>query len=108
MSAISTIQASAGRSSTDPRLNQLRQVAGQVVGSVFYGKLLQTMRDSTLKGEYGHGGRGEEIFQAQMDQILAEEAGQARGFDLAEAIYRRFEDQVSSLAARSAGQEFTA
>ena len=77
MTELGTTSVSSHQGSSAQRLNQLRDVAGEVVGSVFYGKLLQTLRDSSLKGQYGHGGRGEEIFQAQLDQVLAEEAGRA-------------------------------
>lgn len=107
MSAIVTENISAAGGQAGPRLKALRDVAGQVVGSVFYGQLLRNLRDSSLKGQYGHGGRGEEVFQAQMDQFLAEEAGQARGFDLAEAIYQRFANRVSASVHRPADQELT-
>ncbi|MBN1511175.1 MAG: hypothetical protein JXB13_04105 [Phycisphaerae bacterium] len=66
----------------------LRTVADQVVGSVFYGTLLRQLRASTLQGPYGHGGHGEQVFQAQLDQTLAEQAGQARTFDLSAALVR--------------------
>jgi Rod binding domain-containing protein len=74
---------------------ELRDVADRVVGSVFYNTLLQQMRSSTLKGEYGHGGRGEEVFQAQLDQVLADRSGQATSTSLSDAIVRRYERQVA-------------
>ena len=60
------------------------RLGAEVVGTVFYGTLLKTMRASNLKGQYGHGGRGEEVFQAQLDQTLADQAGQAASFNLAD------------------------
>ena len=68
---------------------ELREAVGSVVGTVFYGTLLKAMRNSVLKGEFGHGGRGEEVFQAQLDQMLVERVGQASGFSLHEALYKR-------------------
>lgn len=59
-------------------LDELRQVSTEVLGSVFYGTLMKTMRESTLKGPYGHGGRGEEIFAAQLDGLLAERMGKSQ------------------------------
>lgn len=59
-------------------LEELRQVSTEVLGSVFYGTLMKTMRESTLKGPYGHGGRGEEIFAAQLDGLLAERMGRSQ------------------------------
>ncbi len=79
----------------------LREAAGRVVGSVFYGTLLRQMRASGLKGEYGHGGRGEEVFQAQMDQIFAEEAGRAGRSNLVDAIVERLARQQSALDRRA-------
>jgi|GEM_PF-911694 len=59
----------------DPKLRELKEATDQVVGRVFLGTLLAQLRGSSLKGEYGHGGRGEEVFGAQLDGILAERAG---------------------------------
>ena len=80
--------------STVPRdLARLRKVTGEVVGSVFFGTLLKTMRESNLKGAYGHGGRGEEVFAAQLHGILAERMGGATERGLGDAIYRALEPQ---------------
>ncbi len=93
----SSVQPAALSARGERKLDQLRDSAAQVVGSVFYGTLLKNLRSSSLQGEIGHGGRGEEVFQAQLDQVLAERAGQARNFDLADVIVRRFERQVRVL-----------
>jgi Rod binding domain-containing protein len=87
--------ASAGKPDVrnDPRLKPLREVAGQVMGSVFFGTLLKTLRESPLKGTYGHGGQGEEIFQAQLHQVFAERAGAARNNGLTDALVSRLAPQ---------------
>jgi hypothetical protein len=82
------------------RLKVLREMAGKVVGEAFYGTLLRTMRNSKLKGEIGHGGRGEEVFQAQLHGIYAERMGMARRQPLVDAIYRTYAKQVEGLARR--------
>jgi hypothetical protein len=74
-------------------VGRLRETVGQVVGSVFYGTLLKTMRDSKLKGPYGHGGRGEEIFAAQLHGLLAERAGASTSRGLGDALLGRLERQ---------------
>lgn len=74
-------------------LEPLRQATGQVVGSVFYGTLLKTMRESKLKGPFGHGGRGEEVFAAQLHGLWAERMGEATDRGIAETLYRRLERQ---------------
>jgi hypothetical protein len=79
-------------------LQRLRDVTGRVAGSVFFGTMLRTMRESGLKGPYGHGGRGEEVFAAQLHEILAERIGGSMrgGFD--EVLYRTLERQQRLIA----------
>ena len=79
-------------------LVQLRSATGKVVGSLFYGTLLKRMRESEMKGAYGHGGRGEEIFSAQLHGILAERAGAATHNGLGEALYRSLEQQTRRIS----------
>jgi Rod binding domain-containing protein len=94
VSAVTLLGTDAVRTAADDRL---RDAADRLVGTVFYGTLLRQMRDSKLKGKYGHGGRGEEIFQAQLDQRFAEQAGQASSNALADAIYREFRTQAQAV-----------
>ncbi len=74
-------------------LQRLKEATGQVVGSVFFGTLLKSMRDSELKGQYGHGGRGEEVFAAQLHGMWAERMGEASKGGLTDLLYRRLEHQ---------------
>ena len=83
-------------------LSRLRETAAQVVGSVFYGTLLRTMRESDLKGPYGHGGRGEDVFAAQLDGILAERMGAATQGGLSEVLYHALERQQGLISAERA------
>ena len=88
-------------------LNKLRNATGKVVGMLFYGTLLKSMRESQTKGAYGHGGRGEEVFSAQLHGILAERAGAATHSGLGEALYRTLAEQTQRIAtaARLPAQE---
>jgi len=81
-------------------LDRLHKVTGQVIGSVFFGTLLRSMRDSKLKGPYGHGGRGEEVFAAQLDNIYAEQVGTSMRSGISETIYRRLEHQQALYSAQ--------
>ncbi|MCB9855637.1 MAG: rod-binding protein [Phycisphaerales bacterium] len=65
----------------------LRKIVGEFVGNVFYGTLLRQMDQSTIKGEYMHGGRGEEIFQSQLHMEYAKRLGRAPGDPIADRIY---------------------
>jgi hypothetical protein len=67
----------------------LREKVNEFVGLAFFGTLLQVSQDSALKAEYGHGGRGEEIFQSQLNLELAREAGRTGRLGIGEAIYER-------------------
>ncbi len=89
-------------SNVDRDLAALRKTSGQIVGSVFYGTLLKTMRQSVIKGEYGHGGRGEEVFANQLDAILAERMGTAGNSGLANVLYDRLERQQIGMSRASA------
>ncbi len=76
---------------------RLKEVTGQVLGSVFFGTLLRIMRETDLKGMYGHGGRGEEVFSAQLHGIFAERLGSTLRTPLSEAIHRSLEGQQQRL-----------
>ncbi len=71
------------------KLVELRHAAEQLVGITCFQTLLQSAHNSTLKGEIGHGGRGEEMFTAQLDVILAERAAESSRFGLVDEIYKR-------------------
>lgn len=66
---------------------QIREHVGEFVGSVFYGTLMQQMDQAAIKGKYGHGGRGEEIFRGQLDMELAQRMGRAPDDPIANRLY---------------------
>lgn len=104
MTGVEGIEISHGRSpQSRPQLAELKRSTRQVVGSVFYGTLLQTMRDSKLKGPFGHGGRGEEVFSAQLHNLLAEKMGQATNGGLADVLYESLRAQQERIAKVSSG-----
>ena len=51
---------------------ELRAAFDSFVGEVFFGQMLKAMRKAVGKPAYFHGGRAEEIFTQQLDQVLAE------------------------------------
>ncbi len=78
---------------THQDLDRLRETTGRIVGSIFFGTLLKTMRDSKLQGPFGHGGRGEEVFEAQLHGVLAERMGTRLQQSLGDALFRQLEKQ---------------
>lgn len=57
--------------------SETRQAFDQFVGQTFFSQLLGEMRKSVGKPAYMHGGRAEEVFQGQLDQMLAERMTEA-------------------------------
>ncbi len=74
-------------------LERLREATGQVVGNLFFGEMFKSMRENPFRGEYGHGGRGEEIFAAQLHGILAERIGTTVSGGLGDALYEALKPQ---------------
>jgi Rod binding domain-containing protein len=101
MSAVDVDSVTQRAGSTENDLARLRKAAGQVVGSVFYGTLLKTMRESELKGMYGHGGRGEEVFSAQLHGVWAEQMGTQTGGGLGEVLYRHLSKQQTLISGQA-------
>ena len=81
----------------------LRKSINEFVGLVFYGQLLKAMRNSPLKSDIGHGGRGEDIFAGQLDIELSQQVGRASGSGLSDAIYRRL--RRGAVATRAGADE---
>jgi Rod binding domain-containing protein len=77
---------------------ELRQQFTQFVGETFYGQMIKSMRSTVGKPAYFHGGRGEEVFQGQLDQQFAEHMTAATAEDFAEPM---FEQQFPHLAKKS-------
>ncbi len=50
---------------------ELRKAFDAFVGETLFGQLLHSMRQTVGKAAYFNGGRAEEIFQQQLDQVLA-------------------------------------
>lgn len=73
---------------------EVRAAFQKAMGDTFYRQLLKTMRDSTSKAAYMHGGQAEDIFQAQLDEILIERMSEANGGDFSD---RMFEQQFPHL-----------
>ncbi len=69
---------------------ELREAFHSFVGQTFFGQLLKAMRKTLDKPAYFHGGRAEEIFQQQLDQVLGEKLSEASAATLSEPMYELF------------------
>jgi len=102
--------ASEAQRENQSKLVELRHAAEQLIGITFFQTLLQSAHNNTLKGEYGYGGRGEEMFTAQLDVVFAERAAESSRFGLVDEIYARMakrylpnEDDAPNTPASRAG-----
>lgn len=103
MNTLAALNASGMTQTDQQEISRLRKASGELVGSVFFGKLLETMRDNPLKGKYGHGGRGEEVFAAQFHGLIAERLGNASGNSLGNLIVKSLERQQQLIAKQRNG-----
>ena len=76
--------------------DQLREAFGQFVGNSLFTQMLSSMRETVEKSEYFHGGRAEEVFQGQLDQLLADELTEASSESLAGPMFELFQLQRQS------------
>jgi len=73
--------------------SEVREAFASMVGQTFFGQMLKSMRSSleTIEGpSYFSGGRAEEIFQSQLDQMLGERMASAKGGAVSETMYDLF------------------
>ena|SRR6188768_799531 len=69
---------------------ELKAAFGDFVGNTFYGQLIASMRKTVDKPAYFHGGRGEEVFQGQLDQMMAEKLSDATQEQFAGPMFELF------------------
>jgi hypothetical protein len=69
---------------------RLHEAFNDFVGETFYGQMLQSLRKTVGKSPRFNGGRGEEVFTGQLDQVLAQKLAKASGDKLSGSMYRLF------------------
>lgn len=69
---------------------QVRKVFDNFVGETFYGQMLKAMRKTQHQAAYFNGGRAEEIFQQQFDQVVAEKLSHTTADKLSGPMYQLF------------------
>lgn len=81
----------------NPKFNspELREAFNQFVGETFYGQMLSSMRKTLGKPAYFHGGRAEEVFQGQLDQMIGEQLAKANSEGFADPMFKLFSLQRS-------------
>jgi len=67
----------------------VRKAFTSFVGETFFSQMIKSMRSTTDKAAYFHGGKGEEVFTAQLDQVLSEEMTTASADKFANPMFER-------------------
>lgn len=67
-----------------------REAFDDFVGQTFYGQMLSAMRETVGKPAYMYGGRAEEVFQNQLDQVMAEKLSDATAATFTGPMYELF------------------
>jgi flagellar protein FlgJ len=68
----------------------LREAFRDFVGQTLFGQMLSSMRSTVGKPAYFHGGRAEEIFSEQLDQVLVEQITEASASTVADPMFELF------------------
>jgi hypothetical protein len=76
---------------------KLRDTFDAFVGQTFYGQMLKALRETQGKPAYFHGGRGEEAFQAQLDQMLSEKMAKASAHQFTGPMFEQFQLELSQM-----------
>ena len=90
LSSATKPSAPAGKTAENPAL---RKAFDQFVGETFYGQMLQAMRKSQTKTPYFNGGRAEEVFTQQLDEVITKKLAESSASKLSGPMYELFTQQ---------------
>lgn len=76
------------------KADELRKVFQKSIGSTFFRQMLKSLRQTTGRPAYLHGGQAEEMFQSQMDELLIDKLAETSGQSFADGL---FEQQFPNL-----------
>ena len=79
--------ASAAKLDSVEEPSALREAFDDFVGQTFFQQMLSAMRKTVDKPAYFHGGRAEEVFQGQLDQVLSEHMTKASAADFTDPLF---------------------
>lgn len=82
---------------------QLREAAEKLVSTTLIMPMFEQLRNDPLAVNMFHGGRGEKIFQQQMDQVLSDRIAGATRFDLVDSVYKQLSAAVKGGAVNTHG-----
>lgn len=90
---VASIEAGEKLAEAPPEASELQEAFTEFVGQTLFGSMLASMRKTVGKPAYMHGGRTEEVFQKQLDQIMVEELTDASAKEIAQPMFELFQMQ---------------
>ncbi len=88
LSSLST--SSDGAAGLENKKEVTRDVFQDFVGQTFFSQMIASLRSTQEPSAYFHGGRAEEVFQGQFDQMLSEELSDASADKIADPMFELF------------------
>lgn len=88
--SVSRLLAEKRQKATSPDDDKLKEAFQDFVGQTFFGQLLSALRSTEGEAAYFNGGRAEEIFRGQLDQVLTEKISDASADKIADPMYDLF------------------
>jgi hypothetical protein len=73
-----------------PAGDKLKDAFQDFVGQTFFSEMIKAFRSTQQPSAYFNGGRAEEIFQGQFDQVLSEELSESSAEKIANPMYELF------------------
>ena len=73
-----------------PGSPELREAFQDFVGQTFFAEMIKACRSGQQPSAYFNGGRAEEIFQGQLDQVLSEELSKSSADKIADPMFELF------------------
>jgi len=82
--------AALGTDADEASNDKLRDAFQSFVGETLFSQMLKSARKTQNKPAYFHGGRAEEMFQQQLDQVIAEKMAKTDGASYSDAMFELF------------------
>lgn len=77
--------------SSEEKHAALKDAFQDFVGQTYFGQMIKSLRSAQDGAAYLNGGRAEEIFQGQFDQMLSEHLSEASAQSIADPMFQLFQ-----------------
>ncbi len=87
---VGSLEVDSLHAASDSGSDDLKEAFQDFVGQTFFGEMIKSFRTTQQPSKYFHGGRAEEIFQGQFDQVLTEKLSDASSEKISAPMYELF------------------